>query len=195
MSPTQPVSPDSVDSTSQMENEYVLDPEKDLLKWSSPNRPFKKRNKEYYTTIAMIVVLVSLILFFAGQFLPIAVVISIAFVSYVLASVPPEKAHHRITTYGIHTDQQFHYWEEMGRFWFTSKFGQEMLHVEVAKFPGTITLLLENQDKESLKKLLMKYLIHETPLPSFLDKAADWMQEKIPLDRSEFGRAAKSQNK
>ena len=172
------------------DNDYLVDTEKDLLSWSAPNRPFKKRNKEYYSTIAMIVILVSLILFFAGQFLPIAVVISIAFVSYVLASVPPEKASHRITTYGIHTDQQFHYWEEMGRFWFTSKFGQEMMHVEVAKFPGQITMLLGDQSKEPLKKLLMKYLIHETPLPSFLDKAADWMQEKIPLDRDSIAKAA-----
>lgn len=192
MSTTQPAKPDHGDPNLPIDNEYVLDPEKDLLVWSSPNRPFKKRNKEYYSTIAMIVILVSLILFFAGQFLPIAVVISIAFVSYVLASVPPEKSHHRVTTYGIHTDQQFYYWEEMGRFWFTSKFGQEMVHVEVAKFPGTMTLLLGNQEKEPLKKLFMKYLIHETPLPSFLDKAADWMQEKIPLDRESASRLSKT---
>ncbi|HKY74256.1 MAG TPA: hypothetical protein VJ246_03025, partial [Patescibacteria group bacterium] len=63
--------------------------EETLFEWESPERPFKKRDREYYTTIGIIVFLLSIILFFAGQFLPIAVVVAFAFLSYTLASVPP----------------------------------------------------------------------------------------------------------
>lgn len=64
--------------------EYFADmpkpqPEELIFEWRSSARPFKKRNKRYYVTIALIVFLISLILFFAGQFLPIAVVVAVAF--------------------------------------------------------------------------------------------------------------------
>src|SRR5690349_13799561 len=77
--------------------------EKLLAEWVATSRPYKKRDREYYTTIGIIVFLLSLILFFAGQFLFIAVLISLAFVSYVLAAIPPENVHNAITTFGIRT--------------------------------------------------------------------------------------------
>lgn len=178
----------SVDSSAQLPQ---VEPEKELFTWVAPNRPFKRRTREYYTTIAVIVILISLILFFAGQFLPIAVVVSIAFVSYVLASVPPENVQNAITTYGIHSDQTFHFWEEMGRFWFTTKYGHHLLHVETARFPGRMTLLIAEADKEKVKKILVKYLIMEKPLPSFLEKAADKLEQLIPLENEKVSPQAK----
>lgn len=166
----------------QEEYPYQPEPEKILMAWEAPSRPYKKRNREYYTTIAIIVFLISLILFFAGQFLPIAVVIAVAFVSYVLAAIPPDDVQNALTTYGIQTGTHFYYWEETTRFWFTTKFNHDVLNIEIVKFPGTITLLVDKKDKDSMEKLLMKYLPQETPLPNFLDSAAEWLQEKIPLD-------------
>ena len=157
--------------------------EEDLYAWESPSRPFKKRDREFYSTIAVIVFLVSLILLFAGQFLLIAVVVSLAFVSYVLASVPPENVAHRITTHGLHTGTQFFFWEEMGRFWFTTKYKHDLLHLEIAKFPGRAILLVDPEEKMKVRTILAKYLVQQTPLPTFLDKSADWLQEKVPLEK------------
>ncbi|MEN8252941.1 MAG: hypothetical protein ABFQ62_01015 [Patescibacteria group bacterium] len=157
-------------------------PEETLLIWKSASRPFKKRNRQFYTTIATIVVLISLILFFAGQFLPIAVVISIAFLAYVLSSVPPHEDEKKITTYGVRVDKELYYWEEMGRFWFDEKYGSKILHVEIVRFPGRLTLLLGDLKEEELEDLLKEVLIKQKPEDTLFDKSATWLQEKIPLD-------------
>ncbi|HSW89483.1 MAG TPA: hypothetical protein VLH19_01275 [Patescibacteria group bacterium] len=172
--------------TTEQRNEHERNEEKVLLEWDAPARPFKKRDREYYTTIAVIVFLVSLILFFAGQFLFIAVVISLAFVSYVLASVAPDHIHNRVSTFGIHVGDQLFYWEELGRFWFTTKYGHDLMHVETARaFPGVLIVLLDGVEKENMKKIMLKYTVHEKPRPTWLDKAANWMQAKFPLDKDE----------
>jgi hypothetical protein len=159
-------------------------PKKTIISWQAPSRPFKKRDRQYYTTVVMIVFLISLILFFAGQFLPIAVVVSVGFLAYVLSSVPPHEVKIEITTYGIEIEDLVYYWEEMGRFWVDKKYNQELLTIEVARFPGRIILLFDKDQKEELKELLSEVLLEEKPAETFYDKASKWIQEKIPL---EFG--------
>ncbi|MBI5151657.1 MAG: hypothetical protein HZA34_03740 [Candidatus Pacebacteria bacterium] len=156
-----------------------------LLEWSAPERAFKKRDREYYTTIAVIVFLLSIILFFAGQFLPIAVVVSFAFVSYALAAVPPESAHHQITTYGIHTGGKLYQWHELGRFWFNTTLQQSLLHVEHHNgLPPRLLMLLGEVKKDDMENLLVNFLIHDTPPPTSVEKAAAWLQEKFPLEKN-----------
>jgi hypothetical protein len=157
-------------------------PEELVWEWKAPNRPFKQRNKQFFMTIGIIVVLISLILFFAGQFLPIAVVISVAFLGYVLSSVPPEIAHYKFTTYGVRIDEQLYYWDEMGRFWLDSRYGQQMVHLELGRFPFRLTLMLGDQTEETMKMILSEVLLEERPPSSSFDRAADWLQKKIPLD-------------
>jgi len=157
-------------------------PEEVVLEWLAPSRPFKKRNRQYYTTIGVIVFLISMILFFAGQFLPIAVVIAVAFMAYVLSAVPPEVITNRITTYGIRTDDSLYYWDELGRFWFDEKFHQRLIHIEASRFPNQITLVITGQDEAEVQDVLSAILLNERPPLTSFDKAAQWLQEKIPLD-------------
>lgn len=162
--------------------------ERILYEWVAASRPYKKRDREFYTTIGVIVFLLSLILFFAGQFLFIAVVISAAFVGYVLNTIPPENVHNAITTFGIRSGQQLFYWEELGRFWFTQKYKTSMLHVETARaFPGVLVLLLKDaSQEEELKKVLLKYTVFEKPKDTWVDKASLWLQEKFPLEKDDL---------
>lgn len=161
--------------------------ERTLITWSAPSRPFRKHDKEYYTTIAVIVFLLSLILFFAGQFLFIAVIVSLAFVSYVLAAIPPDPITISISTFGIHVGEQMYYWQELGRFWFTNKYGSEILHVETARaFPTQLILLLgDNSRKDEIKKIMLKHAVFETPKATWLDNAAKWMTDKFPLEKQQ----------
>lgn len=156
-----------------------------LLVWEAPERPFKKRDREYYTTIGIIVFLVSIILFFAGQFLPIAVVVSFAFLSYVLASVPPEKVKHQITNKGIRSGEKLYTWNDLGRFWFTTRFQQPILNIEHNHAIITkLILLLGDEKKETVSQILEQYLVQETPTPTWWDNAAVWLQEKFPLEKT-----------
>lgn len=185
--PTTPIPPQPLPETSP-----TLDPanpaltkpipEEDVFEWTAPSRPFKKRDRRYYTTVAAIVVLVSLILFFAGQFLPIAVVVSVGFLAYVLSSVPPHEVAIKLTTFGIRMENQLYYWEELGRFWFDEKFHQPLVHIETARFPGRMTLVLGPVPAADMRELLSEVLLEQKPEPTFIDKAGAWLEEKIPLE-------------
>lgn len=158
-------------------------PEEEILSWEAPSRPFKKKNKKYFTTVFVIGVLVALIFIFAGQgWLPAALTFSIVFLVYVLSTIPPQKVENKITTYGIRVDNGLYYWEELGRFWFEEKSGDEVLYIETARFPGRIALLIVDGLKEVLRELLSEVLLEQKPEPTPYEKVASWLQEKIPLD-------------
>ena len=161
---------------------YKPMPEQTVFEWTAASRPFKKRDRQFFTTVAVIALLVSLILFFAGQFLPIAVVISVAFLVYVLSVIPPHDIKHKITTYGIHIEEQLYYWEYMGRYWFEEKYDKPLLKVEVAQFPGRITLVIDKKDKTAIDEILSEVLLKEKPELTTFEKSAEWLQKKLPLE-------------
>ena len=53
-----------------------------LLEWRSPSRPFKKHNRQFYSTVGMIGALIAFILFFAGQIIPVAVVFAVVLAAF-----------------------------------------------------------------------------------------------------------------
>ncbi len=161
-------------------------PEQNILVWRALSRPFKKRNKKYYSTVAIIALLISLILAFAGQLAAIAVVIAVSFLAYTLSVIPPQDVTYKITTWGVWVEGKLYYWEELGRFWFTEKFDHQLLNIECARFPNRLTLLLnEKQNKEELKMILQEVLLNQKPELTFYEKMAQLLQEKIPLDIEE----------
>ncbi len=158
-------------------------PEQTIVEWKAKSRPFKKKEKKFFSTILIISLLVSLILFFAGQVLPVAVVIASVFLIYVLSVIPPDKITYKITSYGLRIESQLYYWEELGRFWLEKKYDDELLKIETIRFPGRLTLVLAEDIKpEALKELLSDVLINQKPKPTTYEKAANWLQEKIPLE-------------
>lgn len=157
-------------------------PEQLLYEWQAQSRPFKKHNRNYYTTIAVIVLLISLILIFSGQFLPMAVVCAVAFLAYVINSVPPQDIVYQITTYGIRMGDKLYYWELMRRFWYGSKYDQELLYIDIVEFPDRITLVLGKAEKDIISAVLSEVLLLEKPPLTVYERVAQWLQEKFPLD-------------
>ncbi len=91
---------------------------KTLLEWEAASRPFRKKDRSYYTTSAVIVILLCLILLLAQEFLLIAVLLSLTFVAYVLAYVPPHSIKYRLSTQGITIGEDFYFWHFLDAFWF-----------------------------------------------------------------------------
>jgi len=157
-------------------------PEELLYSWSAPSRPFKKHNRNYYTTIAVIVLLISLILVFAGQFIPMAVVCAVAFMVYVINSVPPEEIQYGITTYGVRIGEKLYYWDMMTRFWYGSKYDQKLLYIQIVEFPDRLTLVIGDAKQEILTSIFAELLLLEKPPLTTYEKIAKWLQDKFPLD-------------
>lgn len=154
-----------------------------LLAWSSPSRLFKKRDKEYFTNIGAIVFLIIIILVFAREFVFIFAVLSIVFLVYVLSTVPPEVVKHRITNLGIESAGHFYRWESLHEFWFEEQWGQALLILKPL-FGARTVILLGYENREAVRELIAKYIPYrEVPEKNWVDNAARWLSQKIPLEK------------
>ena len=155
-----------------------------LLVWKAPLRPFQKKTKEYYTTVAALVFLLAVIFFLIQEWLAIGVILSVAFVAYVFSTVPPEDIEHKFTTFGIESAGRRYSWMELYEFWFETQYGSEMVVIHTRlPYPRVIHLLLGPVDKKRLKAILEEYLPYrEVPIKTFVDRAANWISKKIPLE-------------
>lgn len=165
------------------------EPEYLLLEWLADSRVARKRSREYYSSLAVIVLLLSLILFFANQVLLIFVLVSFLFVTYVLASVKPDTVHNMITSYGIRYRDKLYFWEQMGRFWVTEHGGKAQVHIEAPAFLSSQIVLLPSNSASPIKvtiedmvTILGSYLPYEEPNPTQIDRWVQWLEEKFPLE-------------
>lgn len=154
--------------------------EKNVLSWTAPSRPFKRRNKDFYVTVFAIAGLVGLILFLVDGFMPVLLIISLVFLMYVLSTVEPEDITYTITNKGIKVVDKRTDWDSMGRYWFTKRFDSHLLVIETAQLPGRMELVVPEEKQAEIKKALDTYLVHEEVPPSGLDKAANWFAKKLP---------------
>ncbi len=155
-----------------------------LLSWEAPARPFRKKDRSYYTTIAVLAILLMLIAFLAHEFLLIGVILSFAFVAYVLAFVPPHIIKYKISTQGITIVEDFYFWHFLDSFWFKEKDGSKVLHIQTRlRFPAQLMLVLDGGDEEKIKKLMARFLPYvEVPYKSWMEKWSESLQKHFPLE-------------
>jgi len=156
------------------------EPERDLVVWQAPARPFKRRDRKFYVTVISLVGAVSLILFLAEGAMPVVLLVSLVFLFYIMNTVSPETIDYKITTKGISMAGKKINWNLLGRFWFTQRADSEVLIVETATFPGRMEFVTPPEKKEEIKKALSSYLAEEEIPASALDRAAGWISKKLP---------------
>lgn len=158
----------------------LKEPEKDLVTWTAPSRPFKKADREYYITIIATAAIVGLVLFLVEGWMPVVLLISIIFLFYVMTTVEPENIEYKITTAGIKMAGGLTEWSCLVRFWVSRRFDHELLVFESLNIPGRMELVISPEVKEEITKAIIKYIPEEEASPSYLDKAAGWLARKIP---------------
>ncbi len=180
-----PASPTQGGSTEPQPEASYSHQVRTLLSWSAPGRPFHKKSKEYYLTSMLIALFVEVILFLFSQYLLMLVVLSLIFVSFALASVPPRYFHYRLSTEGITIEDHFYLWQELYDFYFKRRGNSEVLHIRTHAFiPGELTITLGDMDKEHVKSVLLPYLPYrEVIKPTFMEKSGDWLGRNFPLEK------------
>ncbi len=157
---------------------------KTLLEWTAASRPYKKRQKAYYVNILLLTGSILIILFLFSQYLLMLVVISIAFVSFALASIPPQNNHYKISTEGIAMDDHYYLWQELYDFYFKKRFGEDILHIRTKNyFPEELIMMLGGIPKEKMRTTLISFLPYrEVVKGSYSERAGDWLLKTFPLD-------------
>jgi len=156
------------------------EPEKDLVTWTAPSRPFKRKDRQFYITLIAIAFIVCLVLFFVEGAMPVILIVSLIFLYYIMNTVEPGETEYKITTKGIKVAGKRTEWSVMTRFWFSSRFGSGLLVFETLVLPGRLELVIKDEIKEEIKKAVAIYLPEEEVPPSVLDKAVGWFANKMP---------------
>ncbi len=165
--------------------DYASHPIKTLLSWKGNGRPFRNHGKEYYINASLIVLIFEVLLFLFSQYVLMLVIISMLFVVFALAVVPPHTVNYRISTEGIAIDDYFYLWQELYDFYFKHINGEDILHIRTKdEYASDITVLLGDIPKEYIKSLLINYLPYREVVPlSFMEKSGNWLTRTFPLDK------------
>lgn len=158
--------------------------EKEIYWWKSLERYQKTRSKEFYSTIIVLAVLVSIIMFFIEGIMPVLVIWSIVFVAWAISKTPPVEVEHRITSWGIRTGGGLYRYSDMDFFWIEDMENQKMLRVLMPRrLPGMLAILIKADDEEKIKKIMMDQGVPmQTPQKTWMDKTLNWVAKKVPLE-------------
>jgi hypothetical protein len=152
--------------------------------WEAPERASKKRDRDFWITVISILVLVSVILFFIKEFFLIIALISALFLYYVLSTVPPQNIKYKITSRGIYFGETRYEWELLTRFWFKPSLDSEMIHFEtILRFPRQVSLVINAEDKEKIKAIVVKKLPLISESPNFVDKLTKKVLSWMPFEK------------
>lgn len=173
----------STDSSLNNEPQAVVvrrEPERILVTWIAPARPFKRRDRQFYVTTFAMAGIVSLIFFLAEGFMPVILIISLVFLYYVLSTVEPENIEYKITNKGIKIAGKDTGWQLLNRYWFTKRFDQELMIIDTVILPGRMELVISPEIKETLKKEISAYIPYEEVPAGSLDRLTSWFSAKLP---------------
>ena len=155
------------------------EPEKLLFSWKAPARAFKKREREFWVRLIVIASIFGFILFIVEGAMPVVLLIALVFLFYILSTVEPETIEYAVTNKGIKVADRRNDWELFTRFWFTKRLNTDLLILETLVVPGRLELVINDSDKEKIRKTLSLYIPEEEAAPTRMDKASDWVSKKL----------------
>ncbi len=163
------------------DDDYMI---RDLLIWTAPARPYRKKDRSYYTAAISLVVLISLIAILIGTPLLAGALVALLFVVFVLDVVPPEDIEHKITTQGITISNHFYHWYDLDSFWLGDKDNNKILYVRTHfRFPSLLMLVLGPISEDQIKKVCARFLPFQEIAPkSIMDDWAHSLQKHFPLE-------------
>lgn len=161
--------------------------EKVLFEWEAPERAYQKKSKDFWITAIAILILVSVILIFIDEFFLIMALISVLFVYYALSSVPPGNIKNKLTNRAVYFGELRYEWSGLQNFWFKKSLSNQTINFDtMLRFPRMVSLVINPEDQEKLKEIVIKRIPMLENSPTFVDKLTKWFADRLPLeDRKE----------
>ena len=163
-----------------VEGSIKREPERVVLSWTAPARPFKRRNREFYVTIIAMASVVGLVMFIAEGAMPVILLASLVFLFYVLSTVEPENIEYFITNRGIKIGDKTTEWDFIIKYWFGKRFDTNLLVLETSFLPGRLELVVNPENVDDVRKAFSKFLPEEEAKPTKLDRATNWFASRLP---------------
>lgn len=157
---------------------------KDLLTWVAPARPYRKKDRSFFTNAVIISVLLILLALLFEDSLLIGAILSLLFLVFVLNFSPPEDIEYKISTQGITIGPHFYLWHDLDSYWIGEKDDQKILYIRTLfHFPAVLMLVLDQNSAEQVKQVCARYLpFHEIAPRTLMDDWSGWLQKHFPLE-------------
>lgn len=156
------------------------EPEKEVVAWVAPSRPFKKKDREFWMTLVGIAAIAGLVLFLVEGVMPVLLIVSLIFFLYVTSTVEPDSIRFSVTTKGVRIVDRLTEWSGIMRFWFEPRLDSELVVCQINSFPGRLELVIDRNAKEKIRKALSQYVSEEDYKPTGIEKVIGWFTNKIP---------------
>lgn len=159
-----------------------------LFEWEAPSHLYRKRGKDFFSTILAIVFLLAIFFIFLRDFLLVLLILAVAFFIYVITTAKPQVIKNQLTKKGVRLDKKFYLWEELVSFWLEYKDQYTIFHLVMPfRLPGRLILLIEKNKEDKVIDILFDKLVYiEEPEKSWVDRFATWVAHKIRLESPEL---------
>jgi hypothetical protein len=151
-------------------------PMKILYSWEAPSRIFVPRDKAWFLKVAAVALLFVLFFAFLQDFIVILVICVMVLVTFLLASIPPDKVEHQITSKGIISIDVLYRWKDLKDFWVAEKFGYKVVYIKTKiEFPSRLMLVIKAKEEMKIVGLLLDKLefAEYSKKQDWLSKVAD----------------------
>lgn len=159
-----------------------------ILFWKAPLRPYKKRSKHILRFYLAIALLLSAIILFFGDRVLLIPIWSLLFLFYILTITPPPIVENRVTKFGVETAGITMRWEVLSHFYFTQRFGYDVLTI-VTHEPYSLHSYLvvpTAEIKSEVMAILSEHIMfQDKPQRTMTDRMVDWLSHLIPDDDEE----------
>lgn len=156
--------------------------ERVLLEWSAYERPHKVWSKEFFSSIIVIAFLVSVIFYFIEGLMPVFVIWALVFMGWTMSKTEPGRVTHLLTNWGLNISGKTLVYSSITNFWIESRWGSRLLRINTETAPWHMVLVLDPEIESRLREELVKRVVYSEPVPTWVDKAIQWVGQKMPLE-------------
>lgn len=147
---------------------YPSDPEDIYYQWVAPSRLVIKRDKQWYWTVALIIMIITTIAILSQAYMCIAVVLAFGFAIYINSSTPAKDIIYRLTKQGVEIGDgeglEIYTWGQMLEYAYYYKNNTEVLYLEtILSVPQRIMILFSSEDRKNINMILEANLPYKPP--------------------------------
>jgi len=153
-----------------------------VFEWTSFERPQKKWSKEFYSSVIVMALLASIILYFIEGVMPVLVIWSLVFMLWAMSRTEPRLEKYAISTWGLKTKDRTYRFETMNSFWFETKWGGRLMCLNLEGAPWHLVIVINSETEDKLRKLMLQKVVYQEPPATWVDGIVKWLGDKIPLE-------------
>ena len=147
---------------------YPSMPDDIYYQWIAPTRVALKRDKQWYWTISLVLMILIVIAILAREKIWIAVILSFFFALFVQASLPPSNTIYRLTRQGIEIGEgdglEIYGWSQLLEYSYYFKNNTEVLYVDtLLAVPQRIQILFTQEDRKNINMIMEAHLPYKVP--------------------------------